>query len=69
MIARMHTWTATTLSIALMTFLAAYIGFFILCFVAYASSANAEPVPASLARIPVGAITAGIEAEIRGEHT
>jgi hypothetical protein len=48
-------WTAKTLSIALVTFIAAYIGFFILCFVAYASSPNAEPVPALLLGTPVGA--------------
>jgi hypothetical protein len=65
MIVRMDTWTAKTLSIALMTFVAAYIGFFILCFVAYASSANAEPVPALLVGIPVGAIAAGIVVIVR----
>jgi hypothetical protein len=49
----------------LITFVAAYIGFFILCFVAYASSANAEPVPALLVDTPVGAIAPGIVVIVR----
>jgi hypothetical protein len=61
----MRSWTAKTLRIALLTFVAAYIGFFILCFVAYARSSNAEPVPALLVGIPVGAVAAGIVVIVR----
>jgi hypothetical protein len=64
-IALMRSWTAKTLKIALLTFVAAYIGFFILCFVAYARSSNAEPVPALLVGIPVGAVAAGIVVIVR----
>jgi hypothetical protein len=55
----MRSWTAKTLRNAL-PIVAAYIGFFILCFVAYARSSNAEPVPAVLVGVPVGTVTAGI---------
>jgi hypothetical protein len=63
--APMRSWTAKTLKIALLTFVAAYIGFFILCLVPYSSSSNAEPVPALLVGIPVGAVAAGIVLIVR----
>ena len=64
-IAPVGSWTAKTLGIAVLTFVAAYAGFFILCFVAYAKSSNSEPVPALLVGIPVAAVAACIVVTVR----